>query len=73
MILECRIWMGSCESQDPLTAVGSDNPNRWRLTGWGREEDRVRTQAAGIDLHWVKPVDPHALRRILALEPAKRA
>jgi PAS domain S-box-containing protein len=43
------------------------------LTGWGREEDRMRTQAAGIDLHWVKPVDPHALRRILALEPAKRA
>ena len=41
------------------------------LTGWGREEDRMRTQAAGIDLHWVKPVDPHALRRILALEPAK--
>jgi PAS domain S-box-containing protein len=40
------------------------------LTGWGREEDRRRTQAAGIDLHWVKPVDPHALARILALEPA---
>jgi signal transduction histidine kinase/ActR/RegA family two-component response regulator len=40
------------------------------LTGWGREEDRLRTQAAGIDLHWVKPVDPHALMRILALEPA---
>jgi CheY-like chemotaxis protein len=40
------------------------------LTGWGREEDRLRTQAAGIDLHWVKPVDPHALARILALEPA---
>jgi PAS domain S-box-containing protein len=43
------------------------------LTGWGREEDRRRTQAAGIDLHWVKPVDPHALTRILSLEPAKRA
>jgi CheY-like chemotaxis protein len=43
------------------------------LTGWGREEDRMRTQAAGIDLHWVKPVDPHALTRILSLEPAKRA
>jgi CheY-like chemotaxis protein len=42
------------------------------LTGWGREEDRLRTQAAGIDLHWVKPVDPHALARILALEPAKQ-
>jgi PAS domain S-box-containing protein len=39
------------------------------LTGWGREEDRLRTQDAGIDLHWVKPVDPHALTSILAVEP----
>jgi CheY-like chemotaxis protein len=36
------------------------------LTGWGREQDRVRTQHAGIDLHWVKPVDPHALASISA-------
>ena len=39
------------------------------LTGWGREQDRVRTQHAGIDLHWVKPVDPHALTSILAVDP----
>ena len=41
------------------------------LTGWGREQDRMRTQHAGIDLHWVKPVDPHALASILAVEPAR--
>jgi CheY-like chemotaxis protein len=41
------------------------------LTGWGREQDRVRTQHAGIDLHWVKPVDPHALSSILAVEPSR--
>ena len=38
------------------------------LTGWGREEDRLRSQAAGIDLHWVKPVDPHALASMLSVE-----
>jgi hypothetical protein len=31
----------------------------------------MRTQHAGIDLHWVKPVDPHALASILAVEPAR--
>lgn len=28
------------------------------LTGWGQEEDRRRTLAAGFDAHQVKPVDP---------------
>jgi CheY-like chemotaxis protein len=36
------------------------------LTGYGQEEDRRRSQEAGIDLHFVKPVDPHALRDLLA-------
>jgi PAS domain S-box-containing protein len=36
------------------------------LTGWGQEEDRRRTQAAGFDQHWVKPLDPTALERFLA-------
>jgi two-component system CheB/CheR fusion protein len=36
------------------------------LTGWGQESDRRRSQEAGFDLHLVKPVDPDALRKILA-------
>ena len=28
------------------------------VTGWGQEEDRRRTEAAGFDHHLVKPVDP---------------
>ena len=36
------------------------------MTGWGQEEDRRRTRAAGFDHHLVKPVDPEALRMILA-------
>lgn len=36
------------------------------LTGWGRTEDRLRSQAAGIDVHWVKPVDLHTVMSLLA-------
>jgi PAS domain S-box-containing protein len=36
------------------------------LTGWGQEEDRRRTRAAGFDHHLVKPADPAELRTLLA-------
>jgi signal transduction histidine kinase/CheY-like chemotaxis protein len=36
------------------------------LTGWGQPDDRRRSQAAGFDHHFVKPIDPSALARILA-------
>jgi PAS domain S-box-containing protein len=35
------------------------------LTGWGQEEDRLRCEEAGFDVHLVKPVDLEALARIL--------
>jgi PAS domain S-box-containing protein len=35
------------------------------LTGWGQEEDRRRAEAAGFDRHFVKPVDPAELERLL--------
>jgi len=38
------------------------------LTGWGQEEDRRRSRAAGIDVHLVKPVDLDAIRDLL-MEP----
>ena len=34
-------------------------------TGWGQDEDRQRTQAAGFDYHLVKPVDPQSLMKLL--------
>lgn len=36
------------------------------LTGWGQEEDRRRSAAAGFDRHLVKPVELQALHEILA-------
>lgn len=42
------------------------------LTGWGQDEDRQRSTAAGFDGHLVKPVALTALRKLLAgLQPAK--
>jgi CheY-like chemotaxis protein len=35
------------------------------LTGWGQEEDRRRTMAAGFDFHLIKPADINALRALL--------
>jgi signal transduction histidine kinase len=35
------------------------------LTGWGQEQDRQRSSAAGIAHHLTKPVDPDTLDRLL--------
>ena len=45
---------------------GDRRPILVALTGWGREEDRRRTQEAGFDVHLVKPVDDKLLLKILA-------
>jgi len=46
--------------------------NRWSkdmrciaVTGWGQDEDRRRSAAAGFDEHLVKPVEPALLERVL--------
>ena len=36
------------------------------LTGYGQDEDRERSRAAGFDHHLVKPADPAELQRMLA-------
>jgi PAS domain S-box-containing protein len=40
-------------------------------TGWGQEEDRRRTKAAGFDHHLVKPVEQTKLQELLALSPRR--
>jgi PAS domain S-box-containing protein len=36
------------------------------LTGFGQEEDRRRAEAAGFDLHWVKPAQAEELQSLLS-------
>jgi CheY-like chemotaxis protein len=36
------------------------------LTGWGQDEDRRRSTAAGFDAHLVKPVDHEELLKMVA-------
>ena len=42
------------------------------VTGYGREEDRRRSKAAGFDIHLTKPVDPVRLRALLEERPGGR-
>jgi CheY-like chemotaxis protein len=43
------------------------------LTGWGRNDDRGRTKAAGFDHHLVKPVDPDSLQEVLSAVARSRS
>jgi CheY-like chemotaxis protein len=36
------------------------------ITGYGQEEDRRNSAAAGFDHHWVKPVNPFKMTSFLA-------
>jgi signal transduction histidine kinase len=48
------------------TRDGLDGTAYVALTGYGQEEDRRRSTAAGFRAHLVKPVDPEGLRQLLA-------
>lgn len=45
--------------------LGNPAPVLVALTGWGQDEDRRRSRAAGFDHHVVKPVEPETLSTIL--------
>jgi CheY-like chemotaxis protein len=42
------------------------------VTGWGKDDDRLRSKEAGFDAHVVKPVDPNVLAMLLASAPSGR-
>jgi PAS domain S-box-containing protein len=54
-------------------AMQASTPVLVALTGYGREEDRARAEAAGIDHHLVKPVEVEQLREIFAAHGRNRA
>ena len=54
--------------QDPATAAA----RLIAVSGYGRDEDCRRSEAAGFDLHLTKPVDPAELQRLLEDLPGNR-
>jgi CheY-like chemotaxis protein len=52
--------------------LGKRNPLLVAITGWGQEEDRRRSRAAGFEHHLVKPIDPAELTTFLAAALAAR-
>ena len=54
--------------QDPVTAAA----RLIALTGYGREEDRRRSQEAGFEQYLVKPINLAALEELLVAMPAAR-
>lgn len=51
---------------------GAACPMLVALSGWGREEDKQRAAAAGIDAYLTKPVHPAVVARLVAENAAKR-
>jgi CheY-like chemotaxis protein len=43
------------------------------LTGWGTDEERRRSEAAGFSEHWVKPVPAATLRALVTKELEKNS
>jgi PAS domain S-box-containing protein len=57
--------MDGCELGARLRAQLGPALRLVALTGYGQPEDRARTQQAGFDAHFVKPVDPSDLHAAL--------
>jgi CheY-like chemotaxis protein len=62
------IGMPGMNGYDVAALVRERNPGVLliALTGWGQDEDRHRSKAAGFDHHLVKPVDFTVLAELLA-------
>jgi signal transduction histidine kinase/ActR/RegA family two-component response regulator len=54
-------------------AAPDEHPVLVAVTGWGSDEDRRRSAAAGFDHHLVKPVQPERLRTLLRALTGKAA
>jgi CheY-like chemotaxis protein len=50
-----------------LAQAEKSKPTLVAMTGYGQADDRRRAREAGFALHLVKPVEPDALQRALAL------
>ena len=67
-LVMCDIGMPGMSGFDVAPRLRAELGNKTllvALTGYGSEEDRARTRAAGFDAHLVKPVDLAVLRGML--------
>jgi CheY-like chemotaxis protein len=68
-VVLCDLGLPGLSGYDVARALRADpETSRARLvalTGYGRDEDRRRSHAAGFDDHLVKPIDPDVLERLL--------
>jgi signal transduction histidine kinase len=77
-VIICDIGLpGSIDGYDVARVLRQDSQLRSAylvaLSGYGREEDKRRARQAGFDLHITKPLEPSALRSLLASLPAQAA
>jgi len=65
------IGMPGMDGYEVARRIRANNVNRSimliALTGWGQEEDRQRSAAAGFNHHLVKPADIEQLRQLLSV------
>jgi PAS domain S-box-containing protein len=71
------IGMPGMDGYEVARALRERHPERnvhiVALTGWGQDQDRARTRAAGFDRHLVKPVDFATLEALFESLPAPSA
>ncbi|MBL9092064.1 MAG: response regulator [Planctomycetaceae bacterium] len=61
--------LDGCEVARRIRALpGGEKVRLIALTGWGQPEDRRRTEAAGFDYHFVKPLDVASLIARLGMD-----
>jgi len=58
--------MSGYEVAQRLREIHGDSIALFAITGYGQAEDRAHSAAAGFDDHLVKPIDPDALKTLLA-------
>ena len=71
------IGMPGMSGQETARRIRADDPSGAltlvALTGWGAEADRVKTQAAGFDLHFTKPLELDKLPRVFEQVAQRRS
>jgi CheY-like chemotaxis protein len=71
------IGMPGMDGYEVARALRERHPDRnvqiVALTGWGQDQDRARTRAAGFDRHLVKPVDFATLEALFESLPIPSA